>query len=63
MTLQLTGYGYKELVHRQLYQDLYNRELPEGLEIHHIDHDPGNNRPRNLVAMLTRLCRRLHRAG
>ena len=40
MTLQLAGSGYKELVHRQLYQDLCQTELAEGVEIHHKDHNP-----------------------
>ena len=33
--LQMTGQGYKELVHRQLYQDLAGMQLPPKVEIHH----------------------------
>ena len=34
-SLQIPGDGYKELVHRQLWQDLNGVALPEGVEIHH----------------------------
>ena len=36
-TIQTTGAGYKELVHRQLYQDLISRRLPADVEVHHRD--------------------------
>ena len=39
-SLQLHRCGYKELCHRQLYQDLAGNALPAGVEIHHRDGDP-----------------------
>ena len=50
-SLQLHRCGYKELCHRQLYQDLAGNALPAGVEIHHRDGDPRNNRAQNLEAM------------
>ena len=47
-SVQLPGCGYKELFHRQLYQDLTNSELPEGVDIHHKDGNPVNNMAKNL---------------
>ena len=44
-------HNYKELCHRQLYQDLAGNALPAGVEIHHRDGDPRNNRAQNLEAM------------
>jgi len=34
-----------------LYQDLAGNALPAGVEIHHRDGDPRNNRAQNLEAM------------
>lgn len=35
----------------QLVWRAFNGELPKGKEIHHIDHNPRNNRPENLAAV------------
>ena len=50
-TGQLHKCGYKELFHRQLYQDLTGSELPEGVDIHHQDGNPANNMAKNLEPM------------
>lgn len=50
-TGQLYKCGYKELFHRQLYQDLTGSELPEGVDIHHKDGNPANNMAKNLEPM------------
>ena len=55
VSLQLHRCGYKELYHRQLYQDLVGNALPAGVEIHHRDGDSRNNRAQNLEAMPLRI--------
>jgi len=50
-TGQLHKCGYKELFHRQLYQDLTGSELPEGVDIHHQGGNPANNMAKNLEPM------------
>ena len=53
-TIQMTGQGYKELVHRQLFQDLAGMKLPPKVEIHHRDENSRNNCCQNLQAIPTR---------
>lgn len=36
-------------LHQEIYRDAYG-PVPEGHEIHHVDHNPLNNHPENLVA-------------
>jgi len=61
VTIQVPKSGYKELFHRQLYQDLTNCELPPKVEIHHVDGNPVNNVIGNLQAVPQTFHRRLHR--
>ena len=58
---QLPECGYKELFHRQPYQDLTNSELPERVNIHHKDGNPVNNMAKNLEPLPRSYHRRLHR--
>ena len=55
------GCGYKELVHRQLWQDLSGAALPKGVEVHHRNHQYRDNRLVNLQAVPTRFHRQMHR--
>lgn len=41
--------GKKQLEHRVIAERVIGRPLPHGAEIHHIDENPGNNAPTNLV--------------
>ena len=61
VTTQVPRSGYKELFHRQLYQDLTNCELLARVEIHHVDGNPINNVSKNLEPLPQSFHRRLHR--
>ena len=61
VTVQVPGCGYKELVHRQLWQDLSGTALPKGVEVHHRNHQYSDNRLVNLQALPTQFHRRMHR--
>lgn len=41
--------GEKKLAHVALAESALGRRLPAGAEVHHIDEDPSNNSPENLV--------------
>ena len=61
VSVQLPERGYKELFHRQLYQDLTNSELPEGVNIRHKDGNPVNNMAKSLEPLPRSYHRQLHR--
>lgn len=46
-------------LHRYVYEKMFGT-IPEGYEIHHIDHDKSNNNPENLELLLTEEHRRRH---
>ena len=61
LTVQVPGCGYKELVHRQLWQDLSGAALPNRVEVHHRNHQYRDNRLVNLQVLPARFHRQLHR--
>lgn len=52
-----SGRGY---LHRDIYTDT-NGPIPSGMHVHHVDYDPFNNKPENLVALTPADHQRLHR--
>lgn len=46
--------------HRKIYAEYYGIEIPEGMEIHHIDEDPENNDITNLLMLPMELHQRYH---
>ena len=59
-----TGYYLNTVIHKRLHRFVYERvygEIPKGYEVHHIDHDKGNNEPDNLQ-LLTKI-EHQHRHG
>ncbi len=52
-----SGRGY---LHRDIYMDIHGL-LTEGMHVHHVDHDPFNNDPSNLVALSASDHQKLHR--
>ena len=49
-----------------LHREVYKREIgpiPDGHEVHHIDHDPANNHPSNLKCVLRKEHIRIHSSG
>lgn len=55
--------GKKRSIHvsQVVWIDQHNRPIPEGFEIHHLDKDPDNNAPENLVAVSDPDHRKLHK--
>jgi len=51
--------GNPEFLHRRVFEDNYG-PIPEGFHVHHIDGDPSNNDPSNLVAVSRKDHSRLH---
>ena len=47
-------------LHHAVYMLHHNRPIGEGMEIHHIDGNPMNNHPSNLVELTPRQHRRIH---
>lgn len=47
-------------IHQAVYMLHHNRPIGEGMEIHHIDGNPMNNHPSNLVELTPRQHRRIH---
>ena len=39
------------LMHTCVWESVHGRRVPDDWIVHHIDHDRGNNQPRNLLAM------------
>lgn len=65
-TLADVGYyrctaGDRHFLHRRVYEDAHG-SIPDGWDIHHIDHDKANNDPANLVALTKDAHTRLHAA-
>jgi len=54
--------GGERMLHRAVWV-FHNGEIPEGYQIHHIDHDRGNNDISNLQLMLTADHAKLHNYG
>ena len=61
------GRGYRWIkrrektgVHRVVWIAFNGRDIPHGLEVHHLDHDPKNNHPSNLC-LHTELAQRQRR--
>ena len=46
-------------LHRAVYE-YYNGAIPDGYQVHHIDHDKSNNEPENLIALTKEDHSRLH---
>ena len=44
------GVNHKNNKYRKIYEDYYGK-IPEGFHIHHIDFNPLNNDPKNLIAL------------
>ena len=53
VTLSKSGKTKRVFVHRLVYESYYG-EIPEGLQIHHIDEDKQNNSIKNLLAVTQR---------
>lgn len=53
------GFGKAELEHRTIYEAAFG-PIPEGYVIHHINHDPTDNRIENLQMMIERDHLRTH---
>lgn len=47
------------LLHRAVYEKTHN-VIPKGYQVHHVDHDKGNNEPENLVLLTVKEHRQLH---
>lgn len=65
-TLRNTGYygatsGDRGLMHRHVWER-HNGPIPDGFDVHHIDHDRSNNDPENLVCLAKDEHTRLHHA-
>lgn len=46
--------------YRKVYEDYYGIKIPAGMVIHHIDEDPENNDPKNLLMLPSELHQRYH---
>lgn len=55
------GMGYV-VEHRLIWEETNGRRLKPNEEVHHIDGDPANNSPENLVALTKKEHRKLHSA-
>lgn len=52
--------GDRALLHRVVWEAHHGRRLPDGWDVHHVDHDKTNNDPANLQAMSKADHTRLH---
>jgi len=59
ITSKKEGYGHKYL-HRLVWEEHYNKPLPKGYVIHHINHDKTDNRIQNLQCVYEPLHLRHH---
>lgn len=58
-----TGYYLNAVTHKRLHRYVYecvNGKIPAGYQIHHIDHDKGNNEPENLEMLTVKQHRQRH---
>lgn len=58
-----TGYYLNAVTHKRLHRYIYERvhgAIPKGYQVHHIDHDKGNNEPDNLRLLTKSEHMRLH---
>lgn len=58
-----TGYYLNAVTHKRLHRYVYERvngKIPAGYQIHHIDHDKGNNEPENLELLTAKQHRQRH---
>jgi hypothetical protein len=51
--------GYR---HRKIYERRYGK-IPDGYDVHHIDGNPGNNDPENLIALRQDVHQWMHTNG
>ncbi len=59
----MTGYYLNSALRLRLHRAVYvryNGAIPEGYQVHHVDHDKGNNEPENLIALSKEDHIRLH---
>ena len=49
--MQLELDGKKQLLHRVVWSNYHQTEIPKDVDIHHIDRNPYNNRVKNLEAI------------
>ena len=54
------GKCHKIQLHEAVYMLYHNHFIGEGKDIHHIDGNPLNNQPSNLIELTTRQHRRIH---
>lgn len=47
-------------LHQAVYMLHYNKPIGEGMQIHHIDGNPLNNKPKNLIELTPAQHRRIH---
>lgn len=38
-------------IYRKIWKDYYNQDIPKGWHIHHVDGNPKNNNPENLICV------------
>lgn len=58
-----TGYYLNATIRKRLHRYVYehvNGKIPAGYQVHHIDHDKGNNEPENLVLLTAKQHRQRH---
>lgn len=57
------SYARSSLLHRDVWEHVNGRQVPVGHHVHHLDLNPLNNDPDNLVAVTPREHGRLHAVG
>lgn len=55
--------NHGELLHRLVFEDYHNCKLDSNDVIHHIDNDPTNNHPANLICMSRKAHTLIHHQG
>ena len=62
ITSKKEGYFHKKL-HRLIWEEWYDKPVPKGYVIHHLNMDKKDNRIQNLQCVESKLHRKFHRLG